>query len=189
MANEFCRKQNRVISILTETHINHGQIYHIRNNWLDHIFFSIGDSHTEGLLVLLHVVLNDITEADTDPKGRFVSIKDTPSSERVLCVYAPLGYSTREQLARWPFFDGLQSYMENKNDGSEKKIILGEFICTMDKLDRDGENKKQRLYRCSSYYALSKIIVDNGLEDIWRGERPDSPEFTCYDRSFGKDSG
>ena len=185
----FAESKTESLVFLTETHINHDQIYHIRNNWLDPIFFSIGDSYTEGLLVLLHVVLNGITEVDTDPKGRFVSIKDTSSSERVLSVYAPLGYSTREQLPRGPFFDGLQSYMENKNDGSEKKMILGEFICTMDKLDRDGENKKQRLYRCSSYYALSKIIVDNGLEDIWRGEKPDSPEFTCYDRSFGKDSG
>ena len=58
--------------------------------------------------------------------------------------------------------------MANKNEGRENKIILEEFNCAMDKLDRDGENKTQRLYRCSSYYALSKLIVDNGLEDIWR---------------------
>ena len=33
VAHEFCRNQNKVInSILTETHINHDQIHHIRNN-------------------------------------------------------------------------------------------------------------------------------------------------------------
>ena len=79
--------------------------------------------------------------------------------------------------------------MQNKNEGNENKIMLGDLNCTMDKLDRDGENKKQRLYRCSSSYALSKLIVDNGLEDLWRRENPDSPKFTCYDKSFTKDPG
>ena len=42
LALEFCRNQNKVISILTETHINHDQIHHIRNNWLGSNFFSLG---------------------------------------------------------------------------------------------------------------------------------------------------
>ena len=107
----------------------------------------------------------------------------------VLCVYAPSGYSTREQLDRRRSFEGLENNMENKNRGNEKKIILEDFHCTMDKMNRDGENKTQRLYWCCSSYALSKLIVDSSLEDLWRRENPDSPEFTCYDRSFGKDPG
>ena len=53
----------------------------------------------------------------------------------------------------------------------------------MDKMERDGKNKT--LYRCHFNYVLSKLIVDNGLEDLWRRENPDSSEFTCYDRSSG----
>ena len=79
--------------------------------------------------------------------------------------------------------------MENKNEEHEKKIILGDSNCTMDKMNRDGENKTQILYRCYSNYVVSKLIVDNGLEDLWRRENPDSPEFIHYDRSFGKDPG
>ena len=30
----------------------------------------------------------------------------------------------------------------------KNKIILGDFNCAMDKMDRDGENKTQRLYEC-----------------------------------------
>ena len=71
----------------------------------------------------------------------------------------------------------------------EIKIILEDFNCTMDKMDRDSENKTERLCWCCSSYALSKFILDNGLEDLRRRENPDSPEFTCYDRSFGKDPG
>ena len=114
LALQFCRNRNKDVNILTETHINLDQIHHIRNNWLGAIFFSPGDSHTKGLLVLLHLGLEGVTEVDIDPKGRFVSFKVTPSNDRVLCVYAPSGNSTREQLARGRFFEGLQNYMENK---------------------------------------------------------------------------
>ena len=78
--------------------------------------------------------------------------------------------------------------MQNKNEGNENKIMLGDLNCTMDKIDRDGENKTQILYRFCSSYALSKL-VDNGLEVLWRRENPDSPEFTCYNTSFAKDPG
>ena len=37
--------------------------------------------------------------------------------------------------------------MQNKNEGNENKIILGDLNCTMDKIDRDDEKKTQRLYR------------------------------------------
>ena len=73
--------------------------------------------------------------------------------------------------------------MENENEGNESKIILGDFNCTMDKIERDGRNKT--LYKCHFSYALSKLIVDNGLEDLWRSENPDSCEFSCYNRSSG----
>ena len=39
----------------------------------------------------------------------------------VHCVYASSEPSTREQMARGRFFEGLQSYIENKNEGNETK--------------------------------------------------------------------
>ena len=121
-------------------------------------------------------------EVDTDPEERFVSFKITTSNESSFC--ASSGYSTREQLPRVE----LQNYMQNTNEGNENKIMLEHLNCSMDKIDRDSENKT-KIYRCFSNYALSKLIVDNGLEDLWRRENPDSLEFTCYDRSFAKDPG
>ena len=35
--------------------------------------------------------------------------------------------------------------MENKCEGNENKIILGDFNITIDKMDRDGGNKTQTL--------------------------------------------
>ena len=86
LAPEFCRNEKNVISILTETHINHDKIHHTRNSWLGPIFFSPGDIHTKGMPFLLHLGLEDITEVDTDPKGRFVSFKVVPSNESSLFV-------------------------------------------------------------------------------------------------------
>ena len=88
LAFQFCRNRNKDVSILTETHINFDQIHYIRNNGLSNIFFSFGDSLTKDLLGLLHLGLEDVIEADTDPKGRFVSFKVTPINDKVLCVYA-----------------------------------------------------------------------------------------------------
>ena len=46
------------------------------------------------------------------------------------------GYTTRKQLVRGRFFEGLQNYMQNKNEENENKLILGDLNCTMDKIDR-----------------------------------------------------
>ena len=87
-------EKNKDISILTELHTNHDQIHHqifIRNNYLGLIFFSPGDSHTKGSLVLLHPDLEGINEVDTDPKRGFVSFKVTPVPLIIeLSVFIPL---------------------------------------------------------------------------------------------------
>ena len=50
------------------------------------IFFSPGDSHTKGMLFLLYLSLEGVTEVDTDAKGRFVSFKVTTLNESSLLV-------------------------------------------------------------------------------------------------------
>ena len=77
-------------------------------------------------------------------------------------------------------------YITKERNGN--KIILADFNCSemVDKMDRDGGNKTQTLYRYRSNYVQSKIILDNRLDDLWRRENPDSSEFTHYDRSPGK---
>ena len=74
-----------------------------------------------------------------------MSFNVTPFNDRVLCDYASSRHNTREHLVRDFFFEGLQNYAENKSDGNKNKIILEEFDFTMDKMDRDGGNRTQRL--------------------------------------------
>ena len=89
LALDFYRKQNKYINILTETHIKHDQILHIRNNWLGPIFLSPGTSNTKAFIAQLHPGFEGVTEVDTAPKGRFVPFKVTLSNNRVLCFCAP----------------------------------------------------------------------------------------------------
>ena len=64
--------------------------------------------------------------------------------------------------------------MENKSDRNENKILLEDSDCALDEMDKDDGNKTQRLYRCGSNYALSKLIVNNGLKGLCRREKSDS---------------
>ena len=96
VALDFCKNQNKVISISTETHINHIQIHYIRNNWLGSNFFSPGDSHTEECLSCFIWVLKVSLRLTLIQKGGLcplrllplVSFKITPPNE---CVYNPSG--------------------------------------------------------------------------------------------------
>ena len=113
-------------------------------------FFSLGDSHTKESFPCFIWNL----KVETAPKGRFVSFKFTSSNDRVICVYSPLGYSTREQLDRGRFFEGIQIYVGNEYKRNENKTILEDFNYTMDKIDRDDKSKTQKIHWCCSSYAL-----------------------------------
>ena len=110
------------------------------------------------MLGQLHPGLEGITDVETDPKGRFVSFKITLCNNRVLCVCAPSGHCTRDQLTKGRFFEGLQNNMENKCEGSENKILLGDFNITIGIMDRDGGNKTTRNVQNQ---AISKMYTDD----------------------------
>ena len=164
-ALEFCKSQNKDIYILAETHIGNEQIHQIKNNWLGPILISPGHTFSKGILILLHPGFPDVTEVDSDPNGRFISFKVAPSDDRVLCVYAPSGHSNREQLIRKRFFEELSNYIDNKFKGNKNKIIMGDFNCTLNQMDRDERNQTQKRYRCHSTFALAKLIM-NSLNTI-----------------------
>ena len=44
--------------------------------------------------------------------------------------------------------------MHNKNEGNDNKIMFGDLNYTMDRIERNRENKTQRLYKCCSNYSL-----------------------------------
>ena len=78
------------------------------------------------MLFVLHLGLKGITEVDTDPERRIVSFKVTTSNESSL--FMPLqGIAPENGWLGGAFFEGLQNYMQNKNEGNENKIIIGDL--------------------------------------------------------------
>ena len=49
------------------------------------------------------------------------------------------GIAPENSWLRGRFFEGIQNYIQNKNEINENNII-GDLNCTMDKIDRDCEN-------------------------------------------------
>ena len=125
------------------------------------------------MLFLLHLSFEGVTEVDTDPKTGFYTLRLLPLI-RVLCLCHSKVQHQRAARKGGAFLKDYKIICQKK--GNDNKIILGDLNCTMDKVDRDGKNKTQITYRCCSNYALSKLIVDNGLEDLLRRENQYSPE-------------
>ena len=44
--------------------------------------------------------------------------------------------------------------MQNENEGNKKKIMIGDLNYTLDKIDRDGENKTQTLQLLFQLYPV-----------------------------------
>ena len=81
----------------------------------------------------------------------------------------PLQGSIKKQLARVRFFEGLQNIWKTKITEMKIKEYLKTLIVLLIKWTRMVKIK-HKTYRCCSNYALSKLIVDNGIE-IYEEER------------------
>ena len=78
LALPFCSNQSKVISNVTETHINHDQMRHIRNSWLDPIFFSPGVSLTKNGFSCFLWVLKVSLRLTMIQKGSFCPLRWFP---------------------------------------------------------------------------------------------------------------
>ena len=121
----FAEKENKDINILTETHINHDQIHHqthIRNNWLDPIFFILLEIVPQkDHLSACHPGLEDMTVINIDPKWDFVSFKATPLPliTKFSVLMTLQGIASANSWLKGRFFKGLQNYMEYKIDRND----------------------------------------------------------------------
>ena len=103
------KKAKKDISILTETHINHDQIYHIRSNWLGFIFFSPGVVTQKEYISYFIRVLRVSLRSTLIQKRGLCPLRGLPQMTE-FSLFIPF-QRTREHLVREPFFEGLQDYM------------------------------------------------------------------------------
>ena len=126
LALEIRKNQNKVISILTETYINHDQIHHIKNKWLGPIFSLLEivtqkDCLSRFIWVLkVSPRLTLIQEGGLHPL-RLLLLMTEFSVFMPFKGIAPAGEGG--QLARRRFFEGIQNYMEKKLKEKKKKYL------------------------------------------------------------------
>ena len=163
----FAEKNNKDISVSTETHSNHDQIHHqihIRANWLGPIFLSPGEfslTQKDRLSCFIRVLKASL---------RLTLIQKVIPLfiMTYFAVFMPLqGIAPGNSWLGGVSLKDFKIIWKRKNEGNENKLILEDFNCTMDKMDRYGGNKTQRLYRWCSNYAL---IVDNGMRICGEGK-------------------
>ena len=95
------------------------------------------------MLFLLHPSLEGVTEVDTDPKGRSVSFKGTTSND--ISLFVPLqGIAPENCWLGGTFLKDYKIICKIKMREMKKKIMLGDFNCAIDKIDRDGEKKNTK---------------------------------------------
>ena len=104
------------------------------------LFLSFIETYVYCLSCFIRVLIL-VTKVDTDPKPRLCHL-------RLLALtteFSVFMHNIMEQLARGNFFEGQQNYIKNKNEGNENKIILGDFNCTMNKMDRNCKKNTKNL--------------------------------------------
>ena len=126
LALEFCKNKHKVTSILTQTHINHDQIHHIKHNWLDPTFLSLGDCWF--CLIWVFEVSLRLTLI---LKGGLCFLRLLPMMTDLSVVMPLQDVAPGKSWLGGRFFEGLQNYMKNKKEGNVNKILLGDFNYTM----------------------------------------------------------
>ena len=69
-----------------------------------------------------------------------MSLKVTASNDRVLCIYA-LDIAPGNSCLEGVSLKDYKIICKIKNEGNENTVILGDFNCTIYKMERDGRNK------------------------------------------------
>ena len=140
--------------------MNLDQVHHIRHNWLIPSFFVLEIVTQKDCLSCYIQALKVSLSLKLIQKGGLCSLRLLP----LMTEFSNSGRSTREQLARERFFEGLQSYKRNEN-----KIILGDFNFTLAKMERDGGNKTHTSFM---HCQKSSQIVDSRIYGVGRTQIP-----------------
>ena len=82
------------------------------------------------------------------------------NSSLCLCPFRAL-HQRATDLGR--FFEVLQNYMENKCEGNENKIVLGDFNITIGIMDRDDGKKTKTLLRSFQRSTIYRIYTDTKI--------------------------
>jgi exonuclease III len=145
--------------------------------WLGHQFWHHkpdGGSRSCGVFVLFHH-LADVQAARLgyqDAAGRLLRVDFTYAGRdmAVLCVYAPCDQSERKLF--------LATALDAALEGAPACVLLGgDFNCVVD-LEEDQVGGGSSSGRLEGSVQLQRVMLLQGLYDVWREQHPGQRQFT-----------
>ena len=83
-------------------------------------------------LKILQQMLQDLYSVSDHFGKLYIKVSRLLLLMKVLCL-CPFRVQHQRRAGQGRFFEGLQNYMQNENEGNENKIMPGDLNCTMDK--------------------------------------------------------
>lgn len=122
-----------------------------------------------------------------DEQGaRLIDVKHGDLS--FVTVYCPNGKTVEHEDygKKLEWFDSLLGYLEQSHDPSEPLVLTGDFNIVPAPIDSWNEEKLTgHIFHTDAERARMKALLDWGLVDAWRAERPDDPGHSWWDYRAG----
>ena len=105
-----------------------------------------------------------------------------------ITVYCPNGKSvTHDDFpAKLAWFDSLRSYLDDTFTPEKPVVLVGDFNVVPAAIDSYNEDKLSgHIFHTDEERKRIASLLDWGLVDLWRAERPDEPGHTWWDYRAG----
>lgn len=159
------------IAFIQETHLKDEEVKKFKRDWVGHVFYSSFSNKKNGVLILVHKMLNfSLVRELADANGRIICIETIINGmELTLCnIYAP----NKEEPS---FFHEVNRILGNVQG---QVVLAGDFNQVIDgALDR---SRFSRTVIPKDRAAIHTLMKDNGLIDVWRVVNPNKREYSFY---------
>ncbi len=169
----WLRKQEADVIALQETHLGKAcDEWKWTREWEGQSYWSVVSSNCKGVALLFNRKRKfDVTNVQKGQSGRIISLsaKVEDKNVRFVCVYAP-----NKENERKAFF---KSDLEDHMDSEQYNVLLGDFNCTLEDVDRSHLNNGGiEVGRAE----LSEFMKKKQLFDVYRRRNPRKKEFTYF---------
>lgn len=167
----YLKLQHTDIAFIQETHLKDEEAKKFKRDWVGQVFFSSFSTKKNGVLILVHKLLNfSLVREFTDTNGRVICLDAIINGMKLtLCnVYAP----NKEDPS---FFHEVNKILGNAQG---QVVLAGDFNQVL-----DGALDKSRFTGTvlpKDRAAIQMLMKDNGLIDAWRMVNPSKREYSFY---------
>ena len=174
----WCRKQKVDIIFLQETHSTVQKEKQWKAEWGGPIELAHGSTNARGVGIFFRNGFDcKISKKIVDPLGRYIALEAIINDESYFLVNI---YTPNKDSESAKFYDHLINVFKKDDRTFEDKIIVGDFNCPLNQMDKKGGIM---ITRQSIVDRIEEIQSVFNLHDIWRVKNPNLKSFTWSQKS------